>query len=109
MWGVGRIYSIQGGGGQKKGEGYFQNSGGELAKRGVKKFRGVWTLDEAMAERQHTVSDFKNSLIHGATIDQFQANSVKCGLTGCSGETFNSRLSKNFLLNLFNMPDNRYI
>ena len=46
--GVGRIYSIQGGGGQKGGKGYFQNSGGSWLKGGVKKFRGVWTLDEAM-------------------------------------------------------------
>ena len=45
--GVGRIYSIQGGGGQK-GKGYFQNSGGSWLEGGVKKFRGVWTLDEAM-------------------------------------------------------------
>ena len=47
--GVGRIYSIQGGGGQK-GEGIFSKFRGELAERGVKKFRGggVWTLDEAM-------------------------------------------------------------
>ena len=49
--GVGRIYSIQGGGGQKEGKGYFQNSGGTWLKGGVKKFRvrwWVWTLDEAM-------------------------------------------------------------
>ena len=32
----------------KRGEGYFQNSGGSWLKGGVKKFRGVWTLDEAM-------------------------------------------------------------
>ena len=37
--GVGRIYSIQGGGGQKGGKRYFQNSGGSWLKRGVKKFR----------------------------------------------------------------------
>ena len=42
--GVGRIHSIQG----SKGEGYFQNLGGSWLKGGVKKFRGVWTLDEAM-------------------------------------------------------------
>ena len=35
----------KGGGG---GKGYFQNSGGSWLKGGVKKFRGVWTLDEAM-------------------------------------------------------------
>ena len=47
---VGRIYSIQGVGGQKGGGGggIFSKFRGELAKRGVKKFRGVWTLDEAM-------------------------------------------------------------
>ena len=33
--GVGRIYSIQGGGGQKgEGKGYFQNSGGSWLKGG---------------------------------------------------------------------------
>ena len=34
----------------KGGEGIFSKFRGELAKRGVKKFRGggVWTLDEAM-------------------------------------------------------------
>ena len=31
-WEVGRIYSIQGGGGQKEGKGYFQNSGGSWLK-----------------------------------------------------------------------------
>ena len=47
--GVGRIYSIQGGGGGQKGGGIFSKFRGELAKKGgVKKFRGVWTLDEAM-------------------------------------------------------------
>ena len=30
------------------GGGIFSKFRGELAKRGVKKFRGVWTLDEAM-------------------------------------------------------------
>ena len=30
------------------GEGIFSKFRGELAKRGDKKFRGVWTLDEAM-------------------------------------------------------------
>ena len=53
LMGVGRIYSIQGevvkrGGGRAKG--YFQNSGGSWLKGGVKKFRGVWTLDEAMEQ-----------------------------------------------------------
>ena len=43
--GLGRIYSIQGGGGQKGGgggggEGIFSKFRGELAKRGVKKFKG---------------------------------------------------------------------
>ena len=39
--GVGRIYSIQGGDGQKGGgKGYFQTSGGSWLKGGVKKFRG---------------------------------------------------------------------
>ena len=37
--GVGRIYLIQGGGGQK-GEGIFSKSRGELAKRGVKNSGG---------------------------------------------------------------------
>ena len=32
--GVGRIYSIQGGGGQKGGKGYLQNSGGSWLKGG---------------------------------------------------------------------------
>ena len=32
----------------KRGKGYFQNSGESWLKEGVKKFRGVWTLDEAM-------------------------------------------------------------
>ena len=32
----------------KRGEGIFSKYRGESAKRGVKKFRGVWTLDEAM-------------------------------------------------------------
>ena len=32
----------------KGGEGIVSKFSGELAKRGVKKFRGVWTLDEVM-------------------------------------------------------------
>ena len=47
LMGVGRTYSIQGGSGQKGGE-ISSKFRGELAKRGVKKFRGVCTLDEAM-------------------------------------------------------------
>ena len=46
--GVGRIYSIQGGGGQKgEGKVYFQNSGGSWLKGELKNSGGVWTLDEA--------------------------------------------------------------
>ena len=51
--GVGRIYSIQRGGGQKGGRDIFKIQG-ELAKRGeLKEFRGVWTLDEAMKYSTH--------------------------------------------------------
>ena len=35
--------------GVRREKGYFQNSGGSWLKGGVNKFRGVWTLDEAMA------------------------------------------------------------
>ena len=59
---VGRIYSIQGRGGQK-GEGTFSKFRGELAKRGeLKKFRVVWTLDEAMNYALLTSHDKR---IHG--------------------------------------------
>ena len=51
--GVSRIYLIQGGGGQKGGERIFSKFRGELTKRGVKKFRGIWTLDEAMGGQEY--------------------------------------------------------
>ena len=59
--GVGRINSIQGevvkrGGG----EGIFSKFRGELAKRGVKKFRGVWTLDEAMVITWHCIHIYES-------------------------------------------------
>ena len=48
-FGGGRSYLFNSGGRWSKGgEGIFSKFRGELAKRGVKKFRGVWTLDEAM-------------------------------------------------------------
>ena len=41
----------------KRGKGYFQNSEGSWLKGGVKKFRGVWTLDEAMGLRYYVPID----------------------------------------------------
>ena len=48
--GVGRIYSIQGEVVKREGggKGIFSKFKGGWLKGGVKKFRGVWTLDEAM-------------------------------------------------------------
>ena len=43
------------GGGGQKGEGIFSKFREELAKRGVKKCRGVWTLDEAMTLSESAV------------------------------------------------------
>ena len=55
-FGGGRSDSFNSGGRWSKGGGggYFQNSGGSWLKRGVKKFRGVWILDEAMPKRLAT-------------------------------------------------------
>ena len=65
--GVGRIYSIQGEV-VKRGEGMFSKFRGELAKRGgVKKFRGVWTLDEAMACRRFHLKVFSKFMPHKYT------------------------------------------
>ena len=47
-FGEGRSDLFNSGGRWSKGGGYFQNSGGSWLKGGVNKFRGVWTLDEAM-------------------------------------------------------------
>ena len=44
----GRSDLFNSGGRWSKGGGIFSKFRGELAKRGVKKFRGVWTMDEAM-------------------------------------------------------------
>ena len=43
----------------KRGKGYFQNLGGSWLKRVVTKFRGVWTLDEAM---QYHATEFQQIL-----------------------------------------------
>ena len=58
-FGGGRSDLFNSGGRWSKGGGIFSKFRGEFAKRGVKKLRGVWTLDKAMAPTPRVVSNFK--------------------------------------------------
>ena len=49
LFNSGGRWSKRGGGG----EGIFSKFRGALTKRGVKKFRGIWTLDEAMGGQEY--------------------------------------------------------